>query len=80
MLSSFLAALCRLSEYGGLRALGYVLVTIRGPHVTELRIVFLVIAAMHDLFRPVLELQHQVAERGGADFNDFSCMLILLTS
>ena len=71
MLSILFATLRLLSERAGLNALGYVLVTIRGPHVTDLRLVRFVVAAMDHLLRPVLKLQHQMSEPSGHDFRDF---------
>jgi hypothetical protein len=46
------------SERAGLRAVCYVLMAIRRPNVTGLRVVVLKIAAMDHLFRPVLEFKH----------------------
>jgi hypothetical protein len=60
-----------LSECAGLHAARDMLVTIRGPQVAGLRLVRLVVTAVDHLLHSVLELQHQVAERGGADFLDF---------
>jgi hypothetical protein len=71
MLLVCLAILRLLSEPAGLWALGYVLVTIRGPHVADLRLVRFVVAAMDHLLRPVLKLQHQMSEPSGHDFRDF---------
>ena len=71
MLSILFATLGLLSECAGLNALGYVLVTIRGPHVTDLRLVRFVVAAMDQLLLAVLELKHQVPEPSGHDFRDF---------
>src|SRR6516164_2885836 len=69
-LGSLPATLRLLSECAGLYALGYVLVTIRGPHVTGLRVVLLVVAAMDQLLHAVLEFKHQVTDPSGHGFCD----------
>jgi hypothetical protein len=60
-----------LSERASLRAVCYVLMVIRRPEVTGLRVVALVVAAMDHLFRPVLEFNHQMPEPHWAGFEDF---------
>jgi hypothetical protein len=57
------AMLRLLPKRTGLYAARCVLVTIRGPHVTGLRIVLLVVAAMDHLFRPIFEFEHPLPER-----------------
>jgi hypothetical protein len=71
MLSIFFALLRLLSECAGLYAARYVLVAIWGPHVTGLRLVRFVVAAMDHLLHAVPEFKHQAPESSGHDFRDF---------
>jgi hypothetical protein len=49
-----------------------------GPHVTGLRIVALVVAAMDHLFRPVLEFTRQVPKPTGLTFAIFFFIFTVL--
>jgi hypothetical protein len=53
------------------RAVSYVLMAIRRPDVTGLRVEGLKVAAMDHLFRPVLELKHHMPESYWAGLEDF---------
>jgi hypothetical protein len=71
MLSICLAILRLLSERAGLYAARYVLMAIRVPHVTGLRLARFVVAAVDHLLHAAFEFEHQVPEPSGHDFCDF---------